>query len=104
MSPNIKEWIQYCTAVAMVISGMILAFLSFFLHNYDIANGTLLYIAQALTYAGSIFGVSLYFKSKVGELKNEASTQKEDVINTIIQYLQDKVENKINTNNNGTEA
>ena len=104
MSPNIKEWIQYCTAVAMIISGMILAFLSFFLNNYDIANGTLLYIAQALTYAGGIFGVSLYFKSKAGELKKEASTQKEDVINTIIQYLQDKVENKINTNNNGTEA
>lgn len=104
MSPNIKEWIQYCTAVAMIISGMILAFLSFFLNHFDIANGVLLYIAQALVYAGGIFGVSLYFKTRMGELESKASTQKDDMVNTIIQYLQDKVENKINTNNNGTEA
>lgn len=104
MSPNIKEWIQYCTAVSMILSGMILAFLSFFLNHFDIANGVLLYIAQALVYAGGIFGVSLYFKTRMGELESKASTQKEDVVNTIIQYLQDKVENKINTNNNGTEA
>ena len=104
MSPNTREQIQYCTAIAMVVSGMILAFLSFFLNGYDIANGTLLYIAQALTYAGGIFGVSLYFKSKAVELKSETSAQKEDVVNTIIQYLWEKIENKVNTNNNGTKS
>ena len=71
---------------------MILAFLSFFLNNYDIANGTLLYIAQALTYAGGIFGVSLYFKTRMGELESRASIQKEDIVNTIVEYL------KINKN------
>ena len=90
MSPNIKEWIQYCTAVAMLISGIILAFLSFFLNGYDIANGVLLYIAQALAYAGGIFGVSLYFKTRMGELESKASSQKEDIINAIIEHFSNK--------------
>lgn len=67
MTNNIKEWVQYCTAVAMILSGIVLAFLSFFLNGYDIADGVLWYIAQALTYAGGIFGVSIYFKTKLGQ-------------------------------------
>lgn len=67
MSNNSKEWVQYGTAVAMILSGIVLAFLSFFLNGYDIAEGVLWYIAQALTYAGGIFGVSIYFKTKLGQ-------------------------------------
>ena len=70
MTSNQKEWIQYSTAVLMIVSGVVLAFLSFFLNNYDIADGVLWYIAQALTYAGAIFGVSIYFKTKLGEAEN----------------------------------
>ena len=91
MNPNIKEWIQYCTAVSMVISGMFLAFLSFFFNNYDIANGILVYIAQALVYAGGIFGVSLYFKTRMGELESKASITKEYLIQSILEILQDKM-------------
>ena len=54
MESNTKEWIQYGTAVAMVVSGIVLAFLSFFLNNYDIADGVLWYISQALIYAGGL--------------------------------------------------
>jgi hypothetical protein len=67
MTNNIKEWVQYGTAVAMILSGIVLAFLSFFLNGYDIADGVLWYIAQALTYAGGIFGVSIYFETKLGQ-------------------------------------
>lgn len=70
MTTHSKEVIQYGTALAMVGSGIVLAFLSFFLNNYDIADGVLWYIAQALTYAGAIFGVSVYFKTKLGEFEN----------------------------------
>lgn len=75
MTTHSKEIIQYGTALAMVGSGIVLAFLSFFLNNYDIADGVLWYIAQALTYAGAIFGVSVYFKTKLGEF--ESRTRKE---------------------------
>lgn len=70
MTTHSKEVIQYGTALAMVGSGIVLAFLSFFLNNYDIADGVLWYIAQALTYAGAIFGVSVYFKTKLGEFES----------------------------------
>ena len=71
MKENTKEWIQYSTALLMILSGVVLAFLSFFLNGYDIADGVLWYIAQALTYAGAIFGVSVYFKTKLGEARQE---------------------------------
>lgn len=70
MDQNSKDVVQYSTAVAMIASGIILAFLSFFLNGYDIADGVLWYIAQALVYAGGVFGVSLYFKTKLGEFES----------------------------------
>ena len=70
-----KDWIQYGTAVAMIISGITLAFMSFFKNNGDISEGVLWYVAQALTYAGGIFGVSIYFKTKLGDF--ESRTRKE---------------------------
>lgn len=69
---TIKDWIQYGTAVAMIISGITLAFMSFFKNDGDISDGVLWYIAQALTYAGGIFGVSIYFKSKLGDFESRA--------------------------------
>lgn len=72
MRANTKDWIQYGTAIAMVGSGIVLAFLSFFLTaEHDITDGVLWYVAQALTFAGAVFGISVYIKSKVGEVKGE---------------------------------
>lgn len=75
MTTNTKEWIQYSTASAMIVSGIVLSFISFFI-NGDITEGVLWYMAQALTYAGGIFGVSIYFKTKLGQ----SVTQIEDLI------------------------
>lgn len=65
-----KDWIQYGTAIAMILSGIVLAFLSFFKNDGDISEGVLWYVAQALTYAGGIFGVSIYFKTKLGDFES----------------------------------
>ncbi len=70
-----KDWIQYGSAVAMIVSGIILAFLSFFKNDGDIGQGVLWYVAQALTYAGSIFGVSVYFRTKLGDLKSNINKE-----------------------------
>ena len=70
MRANTKDWIQYASAIAMIASGIVLAFLSLFL-NKEITEGVLWYVAQALTFAGAVFGVSVYIKSKVGEVKSE---------------------------------
>ncbi len=74
-----KDWIQYGSAVAMIVSGIILAFLSFFKNDGDIGQGVLWYVAQALTYAGSIFGVSVYFRTKLGDLRSNIN--KENYLN-----------------------
>lgn len=66
MTANSKEWIQYSTAALMVISGVVLSFISFFTKG-DVTDGVLWYMAQGLTFAGAIFGVSVYFKTKLGE-------------------------------------
>ena len=65
MTTNSKEWIQYSTASLMIVSGVVLTFISFFV-NRDVTEGVLWYMAQALTYAGGIFGVSIYFRTKLG--------------------------------------
>ncbi len=66
MKTSSKELIQYGTATLMVVSGVILSFISFFV-NGDVTEGVLWYMAQALTFAGGVFGVSIYFKTKLGE-------------------------------------
>lgn len=91
MKPNTKEWIQYGTAVAMVLSGIVLAFLSFFYNNYDIADGVLWYISQALIYAGGIFGVSIYFKTRLGEFEHRT---KQELADFLQQRKREKDENE----------
>lgn len=77
-----KDWIQYGTAIAMIVSGIVLAFLSFFKNEGDISEGVLWYVAQALTYAGGIFGVSIYFKTKLGDFE---SRTKQELVEAIEQ-------------------
>lgn len=81
MTNNSKEWIQYITASTMVASGIVLSFVSFFTQG-DVTEGVLWYTAQGLTYAGGIFGVSVYFKTKLGE----SETRVKDYFNSRIHY------------------
>lgn len=81
MKSNTKDWIQYSTAIAMVASGIVLAFMSFLLtENHDVNNGVLLYVGQALAFAGAVFGISLYVKTKVGEVRNEALDEVKEMV------------------------
>ena len=93
MKSNTKEWIQYSTAMVAVVSGIILTFLSFILLNL-VENGVLIYVGQVLFFAGAIFGVNLYYKTKFGEFETQAiknvSQQVEDYVNeTIDKKLKD---------------
>lgn len=82
MKQNTKDWIQYISAIAMVISAIVIAFVALILTS-TIASGVLIYIAQALCYAAGIFGVSLYFNSKLGEFETSAKKQIKDAIDEI---------------------
>lgn len=56
-----KSKIQYACAVLLIVSSIVLAFISNFVHG-DVPSGTLLYIAQAFLLAGSIFGLEAYIQ------------------------------------------
>lgn len=82
MKQNTKDWIQYSSAVAMVISAIVIAFVALILTS-TIASGVLIYIAQALVYAAGIFGVSLYFNTKLGEFETSAKKQIKEAIDEL---------------------
>ncbi|MBQ4632269.1 MAG: hypothetical protein IJB46_02845 [Prevotella sp.] len=69
MKTSTKELIQYSTASMMVLSGIILTFVCFFMKG-DVTNGVLWYMAQALSFTGGVFGISIYFRTKLGESEN----------------------------------
>ena len=66
MTTKSKEWLQYATAVLIVLSGIALTFICFFIKE-EVTEGVLWYVAQALTFAGAVFGINIYFHSKIGE-------------------------------------
>ena len=86
----IKDQIAYIIAIVMIGSGILIAFLSFFLNAFNIATGVLIYIAQTFTVGGSIIGASAYFKSRWMEF----DTRAENVITSKINEIGAKINNK----------
>lgn len=77
---TLKEKIQYISAVTMLGSGILLTFICFFLNQCVVTASVLWYVAQTMVYAGSIFGVSIYVSTKMGEIKSmidERQTKKQ---------------------------
>ena len=66
-----KDKAQYTTAMVMI------------------ASGTLIYIAQAFTAGGAIFGVSVYFKNQLIEAHGET-------MNKVKELIEDVVDRKMN--------
>ena len=55
--------------MALLASGVLMAFLSFFFNDGEVKDSVLWYVSQTLVYAGSIFGVGIYIQSKWGDVK-----------------------------------
>ena len=68
--------VQYVSAMAMLTSGVILSFLGFFTPpEGEISDSVLWYVAQSLIYAGSIFGVGIYFDKRLREVFPKPQTK-----------------------------
>ena len=80
---GVKDKIQYITAIVLIASGIILAFLSF-AFTFTIATGSLIYISQCFITAGGIFGVSIYFKNKLGEYSTDTTDRIEKIIKKVL--------------------
>ena len=72
MQRNTKEWIQYGSAIVVLTSGIVLAYVSYFTSQMrDVTDNVLWYFAQTLMYAGSIFGVAIAIDAKFDNIKNK---------------------------------
>lgn len=87
-----KDKAQYITAIVLIASGILIAFISFGI-TYTIASGVLIYIAQAFICGGGIFGVSIYFKSQLGEFDTRQENHINEIINKLIEYVDKNKEN-----------
>ena len=73
-----KEKIQYTTGIGFLITGIILCYISFFLNEYDIDNGSLWYLGQSVAFCAAIFSVNLMVKNEVRKyIDNEINTNEE---------------------------
>lgn len=69
MSNHINENLKGISALLLIVSSIALAFYQTIVES-DIANGVLMYIAQAFLLAGSLFGLDYYVtKLKSGDLE-----------------------------------
>lgn len=80
MKENTKEWIRYGSAIALIASAIVLAFVSFVV-TLTIGAGVIAYIGEALTAAMAIFGISLYFVGQMRDLKTEIDNRLKDIDN-----------------------
>lgn len=71
-----KRITQYSCAVLLIVSSIALAFIQV-LDLQDVANGTLMYIAQAFLLAGSIFGLDYYIQKLNNFINKHKSVQDE---------------------------
>lgn len=65
MTKERKENIQYITAIGFLCTGIFICFLSFFLNEYDIDNGSLWYLGQSVAFCAAVFGLNLMVKNAV---------------------------------------
>lgn len=80
---DVKDKIAYTMSVVLMTSGMLMAFLCFFMReDHEITNGVLFYVSESFVTGGALLGIGLYVKNKFGAISN---------------YIHDKLENKDET-------
>lgn len=62
--------IKEASAVLLIVSSIVLAFVQALTIN-DVANGVLMYIAQAFLLAGALFGLDYYVRKIITEEERE---------------------------------
>lgn len=68
---DVKDKIAYTLSIVLVASGVIMAFLCFFLRaDHDVTDGVLFYVGESFVTSGALLGVGLYVKNKFGQISN----------------------------------
>lgn len=68
---SVKDKIAYILAIILVSSGILMAFLCFFMtETHDVNQGVLFYTSESFLTGGGLLSVSLYVKNKMFEMNN----------------------------------
>ena len=68
-----KQKAAYITAIAAFIIGWGLTIWGFILPpRGDVSDGTLYLLGEAMVYAASVFGVTLYFQNQMAKLRHDS--------------------------------
>nr|DAL24274.1 MAG TPA_asm: hypothetical protein [Caudoviricetes sp.] len=70
MQRNTKDWIHYSSAGIVLLAGIVLVYISFFL-SHDVTSNVLWYFGQSLVYVATVFGFALTFDTRVKDIINK---------------------------------
>lgn len=66
-----KETIQYSVAIGVLISGVIMCFLSFFLNQYQVHDSVLWYFGETCALAGTLMGFNVFVKNELNAFQGK---------------------------------
>ena len=70
MQRNTKDWIHYSSAGIVLLAGIVLVYISFFM-SHDVTSNVLWYFGQSLVYVATVFGFALTFDTRVKDIINK---------------------------------
>ena len=79
MNQNVKDWMHYGSAIGMLVSCVVLSFISF-LTIHLVHSTVLMYTSICVMFAAGVYGITLYFRNSLGEFGTEMKNNIRDVI------------------------
>lgn len=68
---DFRDKVAYTMAIILIASGIVMAFLCFFLTgDYNVTDGVLFYCSEVFVTGGALLGIATYVKGKFGEISN----------------------------------
>lgn len=79
MKRETREDVQIWTAVGMLIAGVTMSFIGFFVEPSGIIHDSVLwFFAQCLLYGGAVFGIPPYVKSRISSIIGNDKKEEKD--------------------------
>ena len=89
MKSDTKESIQYTTAILFLLSGIVMAFFSYF-DLHDVAGGVLTYVGEAVALTAGVFSINIYVRSKITEAETRINDRIDKKMRKVDNLIQDE--------------
>lgn len=90
MTREQKEKTQYITAIGFLITGIVICFISFFMNEYDIDNGSLWYLGQSVAFCAACFGLNLMVKNEVFDAEHRINARIDRKMKKVDDLIEDE--------------